>query len=140
MNKSEDFLIEHCTKIRVIYADTDKMGIVHNSKYLEYFEIGRSELVRSMGMSYKKVEESGVMLPLIEANLKFKRGANYDDVLDIRAFITEIPKVKMKINYEIFLKDFLLCEGYTIHVFVKSDNFRPVRVPDFFLKLLTTQK
>lgn len=130
-------MIEHWTKIRVIYAHTDMMGIVHNSKYLEYFEIGRSELVRSLGMSYKKVEESGVMLPLIEANLKFKKGANYDDILDIRAFITEIPKVKLKINYEIFLKDILLCEGYTIHVFVKSDNFKPVRVPDFFLKLLT---
>jgi acyl-CoA thioester hydrolase len=132
-------MIEHWTKIRVPYAHTDMMGIVNNSRYLEYFEIARTELVRNLGMSYKKIEEAGVMLPLIEANLKFKKGAAYDDLLDIRAFIDEMPKLKMKINYEIFVKDVLLCEGFTSHVFVRSDTFRPVRIPDFFIKLLSKQ-
>jgi acyl-CoA thioester hydrolase len=129
-------MIEQWTNIRVIYAHCDPMGIANNSRYLEYFEIGRTELLRSLGISYKKVEELGIMLPLIEAHLKFIKPAKYDDVLRIKSFITEIPEVRMKINYEIHTDNILLCEGYTIHAFVKTGDFRPTRIPDFFLKIL----
>jgi acyl-CoA thioester hydrolase len=116
------------------------MGIVNNSRYLEYFEIGRTELIRSLGISYKEVEDQGIMLPLIETNLRFIKPAKYDNLLRIRAFITEAPIIKMKINYEIYYGSDILCEGYTIHAFVKTKNFHPTRIPDFFEKILSGEK
>jgi acyl-CoA thioester hydrolase len=134
------YLIDYTTEYRVIYAHTDPMGIVNNSRYLEYFEVGRTELIRSMGISYKQVEEHGIMLPLIETHLEFIKPAKYDDILKIRSFILEMPVIKMKINYEISAHDELLCKGFTTHAFVKSSNFHPTRLPDFFRKILSGEK
>ncbi|MBK7981513.1 MAG: acyl-CoA thioesterase [Ignavibacteriae bacterium] len=74
-------MLSHTTSIRVRYADTDKMQFVYNGKYLEYFEVGRTELLRSCGLAYSELEKIGYQLPLIEAGLKYKMPAYYDDVL-----------------------------------------------------------
>lgn len=123
------------TEIRVRYADTDQMQFVYNGKYLEYFEVGRTELIRNSGLSYSKVESQGYQLPLLEAHLSYVSAAFYDDILIIEASLHEIPKFRMRIDYKIFRKsnDELVCEGYTEHVFVKKETKRPGRPPKFFI-------
>ena len=123
------------TVIRVRYADTDQMQFVYNGKYLEYFEVGRTELIRSSGLSYSKVEKEGYQLPLIEAHLKYVSAAFYDDILIIETSLKEIPKLKMKLEYKIFRKENneLVTEGFTEHIFIKKDTKKPVRPPQFFV-------
>jgi acyl-CoA thioester hydrolase len=123
------------TEIRIRYADTDQMQFVYNGKYLEYFEVGRTELLRSTGLSYKKVESEGYQLPLVEAHLNYISAAFYDDILIIESFLKEIPKLKMRIDYRMFRKEnnVLVTEGYTEHVFIDRESKRPVRPPKFFI-------
>ena len=89
------------TKIRVRYADTDKMQFVYNGKYFEYFEVGRTELLRSIGLPYKEIENRGYQLPLLEAGIKYKNAGRYDDLLEIESVLSEIPKPAIYINYTI---------------------------------------
>lgn len=128
-------MLNNKTEIRIRYADTDQMQFVYNGKYLEYFEVGRTELIRSCGLSYKKVEDEGYQLPLLEAHLKYVSAAFYDDILIIGTFLKEIPKFKMKLEYKIYRRtnNELVCEGYTEHIFVKKDTKKPVRPPQFFI-------
>ncbi len=128
-------MIEHWTEVRVTYAQTDQMMGVHHSRYFEYFEIGRTELFRSFGYSYKEFEDSGFMLPLVEAHIKFLQQAKYDDILKIRSFVDGDSRIKLTVKYQIFVEDRLICEGSTIHAFVKKENFRATRAPEHFLKL-----
>ncbi len=123
------------TEIRIRYADTDQMQFVYNGKYLEFFEVGRTELLRSTGLTYKKVESKGYQLPLVEAHLKYISAAFYDDILIIESLLKEIPKLKMRIDYKIFRKENneLVTEGYTEHVFVNKETKKPVRPPQFFI-------
>jgi acyl-CoA thioester hydrolase len=129
-------LKEHWNEVRVTYAQTDQMMGVHHSRYFEYFEIARTELFRSFGYSYKEFEESGFMLPLVEAHINFKRQAKYDDILKIKSYVDGDASVKMKIQYEIYVEDKLICTGFTSHAFVKKDSFRATRAPEHFVKLL----
>ena len=117
-------MISNKTEIRIRYADTDQMQFVYNGKYLEFFEVGRTELVRSTGLSYKKIESEGYQLPLVEAHLEYISAAFYDDVLIIESFLKEIPKFKMKLEYKIYRKENneLVTEGYTEHIFIKRDT------------------
>ncbi len=128
-------MISNKTEIRIRYADTDQMQFVYNGKYLEFFEVGRTELVRSTGLSYKKIESEGYQLPLVEAHLEYISAAFYDDVLIIESFLKEIPKFKMKLEYKIYRKENneLVTEGYTEHIFIKRDTKKPVRPPQFFI-------
>ena len=123
------------TEIRIRYADTDQMQFVYNGKYLEYFEVGRTELLRSTGLSYNVVETQGYQLPLIEAHLKYVSAAYYDDILVIESSLKEIPKFKMRLDYKIFRKENsgLVTEGYTEHVFINKEKKKPVRPPEFFI-------
>ena len=123
------------TEIRIRYADTDQMQFVYNGKYLEYFEVGRTELLRSTGLSYKVVETEGYQLPLVEAHLKYVSAAYYDDILVIESSLKEIPKLKMRLDYKIFRKESneLVTEGYTEHVFINKETKKPVRPPKFFI-------
>lgn len=128
-------MLTYKTEIRIRYADTDQMQFVYNGKYLEYFEVGRTELLRSTGLSYKVVEKEGYQLPLVEAHLHYVSAAYYDDILIIETFLEEIPKLKMKLDYKIFRKENneLVTEGYTEHVFINKETKRPVRPPKFFI-------
>jgi len=120
--------------IRVRYADTDKMQIVNNGKYLEYFEVGRTELLRSLGLPYVKLEEAGILLPLIEANCRYIHPARYDDILRVETIINSFDAPRLRIDYHIYLEDRneLLCSGFTTHVFQNVITGKPVRPPQFF--------
>ena len=129
-------MINNVTKIRTLYAHTDIMGVVNNTRYLEYFEAGRNELMRNMGYPYTHLEAQNIGLPLIEANVKYYSPAKYDDVLLINASLKERPTVKIKIDYEIKVGEKLIAEGYTIHSFLDLKKFRPVRPPQDFMDLI----
>ena len=128
---------ESWTDVRVTYAHTDQMMGAHHSRYFEYFEIARTDFFRDRGYTYKSFEESGFMLPLVEAHINFKQQAKYDDILKIRSYVDEDARVRLKVNYEIFVDGRLICTGYTVHAFVKKDGFKATRAPEHFLKLLS---
>ncbi|MCI0473783.1 MAG: acyl-CoA thioesterase [Ignavibacteria bacterium] len=129
-------MINNVTEIRTLYAHTDIMGVVNNTRYLEYFEAGRNELMRNMGYPYTKLEQQNIGLPLIEANVKYYSPAKYDDVLLINACLKELPTVKIKIYYEIKVGEKLIATGFTIHSFLDLKKFKPVRPPQDFMDLL----
>lgn len=126
------------TSIRVRYADTDKMQFVYNGKYFEYFEVGRTELLRSAGMAYSAIESEGYQLPLIEAGIKFIQPAYYDDIVEIEAFITDINTPKVHIQYIVRRQktDEILAEGFTTHVFINVETKKAVRPPKIYLDVL----
>lgn len=126
------------TKIRVRYADTDQMQFVYNGKYLEYFEVGRTEMLRDAGLPYRVVEEHGYQLPLLSTYVKYISPAKYDDLLLVESFVKEMPKLKIHIDYRIFRDNGkqLVAEGYTEHVFIKTESKKAARPPDFFVKAL----
>lgn len=127
------------TLIRVRYADTDKMQFVYNGKYLEYFEVGRTELLRNAGLPYSVLEKDGYQLPLIEANVRYNKPAHYDDLLEVEAIVTELKTAKVHIDYKITKNgsDEIITEGYTEHMFIKTDSKKPVKPPQIYIDALS---
>jgi acyl-CoA thioester hydrolase len=107
---------------RVTYAETDRMGFVYYANYLIYFEIGRTEYIRSSGMAYKELEDMGYMLPVLEASCKYLKPARYDDVLTIRTTISEFKGIRLGFTYEILRDGIKLVEGTTSHAFVDIEG------------------
>lgn len=128
-------MISHETEIRVRYADTDKMQFVYNGKYLEYFEVGRTELLRSYGLAYSDIEKAGYQLPLIETGLKYKIPATYDDILIVKAIVKELFSAKVHIEYEIYNKETkqLLTNGFTTHMFINAVTKKPTKPPKIYI-------
>ena len=122
------------TEIRVRYADTDQMQFVYNGKYLEYFEAGRTEMLREIGLPYNVLEKKGYQLPVLEAHIKYHRPAFYDDIIIIKSVLKEFPSLKIHIDYELIRKETneVIAEGYTIHIFMNQKTKKLVRPPDFF--------
>ena len=109
--------------IRVRYADTDQMGYVYYGNYARYYEIGRVEALRSLGVSYRDLEESGVMMPVIESKSRYLAPARYDDLLTIKVIIEQMPTAKIVFTYEISNQEgVLLNKGETTLVFQKKDS------------------
>ena len=131
-------MIKHATQIRVRYADTDQMKVVYHGKYLEYFEVGRAALIRSLGLPYSELETRGILLPVIEAFAKYRKPARYDDLLSIEAIISELPKATLKIDYQVFRshEEEPLAEGYTVHSFLNVVTGKPTRPPLYFMQIL----
>ena len=125
-------MIHNTASIRVRYADTDKMGVVYNGVYLQYFEIGRTEMLRAMGLPYIVLEESGVLLPVLEAHLLYQKPAKYDDVLDIDATFVPDYSATIRIDYVIRRNHDVLASGFTRHSFVHATSFKPIRPPAIF--------
>ncbi|TVR78761.1 MAG: acyl-CoA thioesterase [Chitinophagaceae bacterium] len=125
----------HKKKIRVRYGETDKMGYVYYGNYALYFEEGRTEAIRDLGVSYKSLEEKGVLLPVTTLNTKFLKPAYYDDLLTIETSINEIPAgVRIHFYYKIFNEnEELLCTGNTTLAFIDEKTNKPLKAPDFFL-------
>ena len=125
------------TKYRVIYGDTDNMGIAYHANYLRWFEMGRTEMFRSLGLPYKAIEAKGVFLPVSEVHCKFKAPAQYDDVIIIEASLDTGVKGGVKFDYRIFAEDGEkeLATGYTKHACLNRDG-RVVRPPDFLVKVM----
>ncbi len=124
------------TGIRVRYAETDQMRGVYNGRYFEYFEVGRAELMRSLGMTYRQFEEAGFFLPLTEAYAKYMRQVQYDDMIEVVAMLKETPQARLRIDYEILRGSEKMTEGFTVHSFVDVKTGKPVRAPKLFLDLL----
>ncbi|MDX2445100.1 MAG: thioesterase family protein [Bacteroidales bacterium] len=125
------------TQIRVRYAETDTMGILHHAVYPVYFEEGRTELMRSLGMSYDEMEKKGVILPVYSINVQYLRPAYYDDLLTLRTEVAELKGVKITFDYKLFNNNsILLATGNVTLVFTNPDTFKPVRPPAWFLSLM----
>ena len=119
------------TKLRVRYAETDQMQFVYYGVYSQYFEVGRVELLRSLGISYKEIELMGYALPVVNMSINYKKPALYDDLLTIRTVIKELPTTKIKFEYEIFnMKGDLLTIGEVILVFMNTITNKPCSVPE----------
>jgi len=129
-------MLKKTTQLRVRYADTDKMQFVYNGKYLEYFEVGRTELLRSIGLPYNEMEKLGCQLPLIEAGVKYKTAARYDDLLNIIAVIKKKQSAKIHIDYEITrdCDNELIATGFTLHLFMNGKTQKAMRPPKYYLE------
>ena len=127
----------HKTTIRVIYGDTDNMGQAYYGNYFRWFEIGRNEMFRSLGLTYKSVEERGIYLPVAEAHCKYCVAAQYDDVLVIETKLDTQIKGAVKFDYKIFSKNgnTLIAKGYTKHACLNG-NGKVVRPPDFIREVI----
>ena len=115
-------------QVTVRYAETDMMGIVYHANYLPWFEVGRTTLLKEIGVPYKKLEEEGYRLPVLEVAAKFLRPAVYDDTLEVTSTVGERPLLRIRIDYEVRRGDELLATGNTVHAFVDREG-RPVRPP-----------
>jgi acyl-CoA thioester hydrolase len=118
-------------KLRVIYGDTDQMGVVYYANYFRYFEFARSEYFRAKGGSYRELEKEGKHLPVVEARCAYKAAARYDDVIVIRVDVTELRRASFTFSYEIRREgdEQLLCTGSTLHACIDGEG-KPVRIPD----------
>ena len=126
----------YCTEtlIRVRYGETDRMGYLYYGHYPEYFEVARTDMIRSLGISYKEMEDMGIILPVRNLNIAYKIPALYDEQLLVKACLKELPEVKLNIDYEILnQKQKLICTGNTVLVFVDAASRKLRRAPDFFL-------
>ncbi len=121
---------------RVPYADTDQMGVVYYANYLVYFERFRNELLRDAGYTYRRLEEDGIAMPVIEAVCNYKASAKYDDLLEITGRFAEAKGVKVKIECEVRREGKILVEGYTVHACMDLKSGRPTRPPEFIRELL----
>jgi acyl-CoA thioester hydrolase len=126
------------TTLRVRYAETDQMGFVYYGNYLQYYEVGRVEALRLLGTSYKQMEEDGVILPVYSCNIRYIKPAVYDDLLVIKTSITEMPKVRITFDYEIYNQNNeLLNTGTTLLVFVNKVSNKPCLAPTSFLEKIS---
>ena len=128
---------DHKTTIRVIYGDTDNMGQAYYGNYFRWFEIGRNEMFRSLGLTYKSVEERGIYLPVAEAHCKYCVAAQYDDVLVIETTLDTQIKGAVKFEYKIFREHdhTLIANGYTKHACLNGDG-KVVRPPNFIKEVI----
>lgn len=121
---------------RVCYADTDQMGVVYYANYLVLFERARGELMRSWGAAYGALEESGTMLPVVEAHIDYRVPALYDDELEIAAWVGWARGVRLRMNCRVERNGEVLATGYTTHACVDSKRLRPKRIPDVLLDMI----
>jgi acyl-CoA thioester hydrolase len=117
------------TTIRVRYAETDRMGLLHHANYFVYFELGRTELLRQRGLTYRQVEDGGHYLVIVDIACKFKRPAHYDDLLLLRTSVVKVTHVKIVHSYQLFRDESLLAEGHSTLACVDRDG-KPQPLPD----------
>lgn len=130
-------MIESSYQIRVRYAETDKMGYVYYGNYAMYFEVARVELFREHGVSYKEMEEEGVMMPVLEQKTKYIKPALYDDLLTIKTTIKGKPGMRVTFAYEVFNEqEQLLTVAETTLVFVNMQTGKPTLPPHYFEKIV----
>jgi acyl-CoA thioester hydrolase len=130
-------MYSHRTTYRVIYGDTDNMGQVYYGNYFRWFEIGRSEMFRTLGLPYKTVEDNGIFLPVAESHCKYAAPAKYDDILVIETSLDTKLKAGIKFDYSIYREDgkTLVARGYTKHPCVNRDG-KVVRPPAFLKEII----
>ncbi len=127
----------HKTLVKVRYAETDQMGVVHHGNYPQYLEIARLEWLSALGISYKNMEEEGIMLPVYELNLKYIKPVTFDENLTIETRLRELPNVKIIFDYSVFNEQGdLVTSATSVLVFMDSKTRRPVRCPQNILDKL----
>jgi acyl-CoA thioester hydrolase len=119
----------HDVTVRVRYAETDRMGLLHHANYFVYFEMARTEMLRRRGISYREIEDSGHLLVIIDIGCKFKRPAHYDDLLTIRTKVAKVTHVKIVHHYEVLRDGVLLAEGHSTIACVDRQG-RPQALPE----------
>jgi len=125
------------TKLRVRYGETDQMGYVYYGVYAQYYEVGRVELLRSLGISYRELEEEGFALPVVNFEINYKKAAHYDDELTIRTTIKELPSARIEFHYETFNEGKeLLNSGRVVLVFVEKKSKKPCFTPEIVMNKL----
>ena len=130
VNPSPQIKREHTTQIRVRYQETDAQGHVHHANYINYFEIGRVEMLRSSGISYREFEQMGMMLVVVSVNCDYVKPANYDDLLTLKTKIVRAKGVRIQHQYEISLDGEPVASGSTTVACVDR-NGRVVRLPEW---------
>ena len=125
------------TSLRVRYGETDQMGYVYYGNYPLYYEVGRTEMLRSVGLTYRAMEEAGILMPVHSLSIKYIEPARYDDLLRLRVIIKELPMAKIHFFYEIYNEqDKLVNTGETVLVFVDAKTRRPRRAPEMLMNEL----
>ncbi len=128
----------HQTEIRVRYGETDQMGVVYHGNYAQYLEVARVEWLRSIGISYKKMEEEGVMLPVVNLNINYKKPAIYDEVITVKTTMRETPTVKIIVDHILYNeKQQIIGDASITLVFVDMKTLRPITCPDYLLNKLS---
>lgn len=129
--------ISTLSTLEVRYAETDQMGVVHHAVYPIYFEQGRIDWLKIMGMHYQKMEDNGIILPLNKLTIDYKKPAKFGDILRVKTSLKHLPGATIIFDYEIKNQnDDLLTLGQTVLVFVKKSTGRPMRCPEVIMKLI----
>jgi acyl-CoA thioester hydrolase len=127
----------HQTQFRVRYSETDQMRVVYHGNYAQYFEVGRVEWLRNKGVSYKWMEENGIMLPVVSLTMNYKKPARYDELLTLKTILKKQTTVKIEFDYELYSESGeLLTTGNSILVFVDMKTGRPIVPPTYVFELL----
>ena len=124
-------------KLRVEYHHTDQMGIVHHSNYIKFFEAARTEWLRAAGLTYAEMERRGVMMPIVDVQIKYRQPSYYDEMLSIMTYVDELPMARMTFRYEIRGEDGRdVASGSTTLGFIDSQTRRPQRAPEWLMEVL----
>ncbi len=125
------------SQVRVRYGETDKMGFVYYGNYPLYFEVGRTELIRKLGLTYSDIEESGVLMPVYNVSINYIKPGKYDELLTIKTYLKEMPGVRIKFEYEILNEHKeIITTGETTLFFLNNKTMKPMKAPDTLLNLL----
>lgn len=137
MYKKRVYMIHTIHSLRVRYAETDPMKYVYYGNYAQYFELGRVELFRSIGISYDEIEKSGIWLPVSEYNIKYLKPALYDQKLEIHTFLKKIPGVRLEFDYEIYNEENVkITQASTTLFFLDAETNKIIKCPDFLMKMI----
>ncbi len=130
-------MVSYEVKIRVRYAETDKMGYVYYGNYAAYYEVARTEFLRSLGITYKQLEDDGYLLPIARLEIDYLKPAFYDDLLTVRVFMKEPHPIKLNFFYEVYNQHGeLLNKGYTLLIFISQKTRKPTRAPEYYVKAI----
>lgn len=130
-------MIQTECKIRVRYAETDQMGYLHHSRYAQYYEVARTDMIREIYASYAQLEAEGIMMPLVDLYCKYHAPAHYDDELTVKVFLRELPSVKIYFDYELYNEaGTKVNSGRTTLAFINSETRRPCRAPEGFMNVI----
>lgn len=129
--------MKNITEHRVRYSDTDHFGVVYYARYLDWFEAGRTEILRAKGVTYSELEKKGFFAPVVEIKVNYFKPARYDDIVEVETSIEHIGNSSIKFNYKVFNKKTkeLLAEAYTVNVFINKD-MKSVRIPEEVRRVL----
>ena len=127
-------MLTSTTHLRVRYGETDRMGYAYYGNYLLYYEVGRTEMLREYGLTYREMEDNGILLPVANVKIDYMLPAMYDELLTIKTTLTKMPLVKLEFLYEIFNENGqLINKGTTLLVFTSKKTRKPTRAPQYFL-------